>query len=157
MDTAIERIHAKIAEMEARIRDLRIAERELLALDKISARQTRTEFEPKQRQKPGPKPAQQPKLRGRPKASASTEARQTIGAAITEVLDQHGALSAAEIAEHIKTTGRDIDNRSVSFALQTLKKRDVVKSADGKWTLKARPRRARPMSSGDIQETVSAG
>jgi repressor of nif and glnA expression len=58
--------------------------------------------------------------------------------------DTKGALSAAEIAEHIRATGRDISNRTVSFSLQSLKKRGLAKSADGKWTLrKARSRRAR--------------
>ncbi|WP_425293992.1 winged-helix domain-containing protein [Methylocella tundrae] len=42
-------------------------------------------------------------------------------------MDQHGALSAAEIAEHVKATGRDINNRTVSFALQALKKRGLAK------------------------------
>ena len=37
MDTSIERLHAKIAELETKIADLRIAERELLALDGSSA------------------------------------------------------------------------------------------------------------------------
>jgi predicted transcriptional regulator len=45
-----------------------------------------------------------------------------------------GALSAAEIAEHIRATGRDINNRTVSFSLHALKKRGLAKSADGKWT-----------------------
>jgi hypothetical protein len=157
MDTALERIHAKIAELEAKISDLRIAERELQALDKVSARQTKTGPEPQPRQKPGRKAALKPKLRGKPKASEPAEARQTIGAAITEVLDQHGALSAAEIAERIKATGRDISNRTVSFSLQALKKRGLVKSADGKWTLKARSRRARQSSGGEAHETASAG
>lgn len=158
MDTALENIHAKIAELETRIADLRIAEREILALDKISAPRARTESEPKQRQKPGPKPTDQPKRRGRPKASEPTEGRQTIGAAIAEVLDQHGALSAAEISERIKATGRDIDNRSVSFALQALKKRGLAKNTDGKWAApKARGRRGRPMSSGNAADVASAG
>ncbi|WP_166796089.1 hypothetical protein [Methylocella tundrae] len=39
MPTAVEQIHAKIAELETKIADLRIAERELLALEKSSARQ----------------------------------------------------------------------------------------------------------------------
>jgi hypothetical protein len=159
MDTALEHIHAKIAELETKIAGLRIAEREILALDEVSARQARSELGPKQRQKAGPKPTtDQPKRRGRPKASEPTEGRQTIGAAITEVLDQHGPLSAAEIAETIKATGREIDNRSVSFALQTLKKRGLAKNTGGKWSApKARGRRGRPMSSGDANEAVSAG
>ena len=142
MDTALERIHAKIAELEAKIGDLRIAERELQALDKISARQTTTAAEPKAKQKPAPKASLRPKLLGKPKANAPAEARQTIGSAIAEVIDQHGALSAAEIAEHVKATGRDINNRTVSFALQALKKRGLAKNTGGKWSLpKARGRR----------------
>ena len=130
MDTSLERIRAKIAEMEAKIADLRIAEREIRALEKLPSRKTRPG--------PGPKPKR------KPEASNQAEARQTIGSAIADVLGQQGALSAAEIAEHIRTTGRDIGNRTVSFSLQSLKKRGLATGADGKWTLrKARSRRAR--------------
>jgi Ribonuclease R winged-helix domain len=130
MDTSLERIRAKIAELEAKIADLRIAEREIQALEKLPARKTRPA--------PGPKP------KPKPEASNQAEARQTVGSAIADVLGQQGALSAAEIAEHIRATGRDINNRTVSFSLQALKKRGLAKSADGKWTLrKARSRRAR--------------
>ena len=130
MDTSLERIRAKIAELETKLADLRIAERELLALEKFPVRKTRTA--------PGPKPKR------KPKASDQEEARHTIGAAIADVLGQHGALSAAEIADHIRATGRDINNRTVSFSLQALKKRGLVRSADGRWTLpKARSRRTR--------------
>ncbi len=159
MDTSIERIHAKIAELETRIADLRIAERELLALDAGSVRQTRTapESKPKAKQKPGPKATMQPKLGGKPKASEPAEARQTIGAAIGEVLVEHGALSAAEIAERIRATGREINNRTVSFALQALKKRGLAKSANGKWTApKARSRGARASSEAAAPEIEKA-
>jgi hypothetical protein len=132
MDTSLERIRAKIIELEAKIADLRIAEREIQALEKLPARKTRPA--------PGPKP--KPKLK--PEASNQAEARQTIGSAIADVLGQQGALSAAEIAEHIRSTGRDINNRTVSFSLQSLKKRGLAKSADGKWVLsKAGSRRIR--------------
>src|SRR5208337_1146972 len=97
MDTPLERIRTKIAELETKIADLRIAEREIQALDQVSAPLTRTASEPKLKQKPGPKATPRSKLRGEPKASEPTEPRQTIGAAISEVLDQHGALSAADI------------------------------------------------------------
>jgi Ribonuclease R winged-helix domain len=134
MDTSLERIRAKIAELEAKIADLRIAEREILALEKLPARKTRPA--------PGPKPKPKPKLK--PEASNQAEARQTIGSAIADVLGRRGALSAAEIAEHIRATGRDISNRTVSYSLQSLKKRGLAKSADGKWALpKADSRRAR--------------
>ena len=159
MDTSLERIRAKIAELEAKIADLRIAERELLALDQVSAPPTRTASEPKLKQKPGPKAKQKPrpKLRGEPRASEPAEPRQTIGAAISEVLDQHGALSAADIAERIKATGRDINNRTVSFALQALKKRGLAKNKDGKWTpSKTRSRRSQPASEGGAPETEKA-
>src|ERR1700724_1307114 len=129
MDTSLERIRAKITELEAKIADLRIAEREIRAL-KLPSRKTRPG--------PGPKPKR------KSDASNQAEARQTIGSAIADVLGQQSALSAAEIAEHIRATGRDINNRAVSFSLQSLKKRGLAKSADGKWTLrKARSRRAR--------------
>jgi hypothetical protein len=132
MDTSLERIRAKIAELEAKIADLRIAEREIRALEKLPSRKTR----------PGPGP--KPKPKRKPEASKQAEARQTIGSAIADVLGRRGALSAAEIAEHIRATGRDISNRTVSFSLQSLKKRGLAKSADGKWTLRmARSRRTR--------------
>jgi len=165
MDTPLERIHTKIAELETKIADLRIAEREIQALDQVSAPLTRTASEPKLKQKPGPKAKQKPepkatprpKLRGEPKASEPAEARQTIGAAISEVLDQHGALSAADIAERIKATGRDINNRTVSFALQALKKRGLAKNKDGKWTpSKTRSRRSQPASEAGAPETETA-
>jgi len=157
MDTTLERIHAKIAELEMKILNLRITERELQALDKISARRTKTTPEPKARQKPGPKPTLRPKLRGKPKASGDAERRQTIGAAISAVLAEHGALSAAAIAEHVKATGRDINNRTVSFALQALKKRGLVKNTDGKWAAaKARARRAPSLSGVSANEIKAA-
>ena len=134
MYTALERIRAKIIELEAKIADLRIAEREIQALDKLPARKTRPA--------PGPKP--KPKPKRKPEASNQAEARQTIGSAIADVLGRRGALSAAEIAEHIRAKGRDISNRTVSFSLQSLKKRGLAKSADGKWALpKANSRRVR--------------
>ena len=157
MDTALERIRTKIAELETKIADLRVAERELQGLDKTPVRQTKSASEPKPKQKPGPKPILRPRPSGQPTASEPAEARQTIGAAVADVLDQHGSLSAAEIAEHIKAAGRDINNRAVSFSLQALKKRGLVKTANGKWTLKARSRRARPQSgSGNVQEAALA-
>jgi hypothetical protein len=157
MDTALERIHAKIAELEAKIGDLRIAERELQALDKISARQTKTASEPKVKQKPGPKAGRQPKLQGKLEASEPGEARQTIGAAISAVLAEHGALSAAEIVERVKATGQDVSNRAVSFALQALKKRGLAKNIDGKWAApKARGRRPASGSAVSANETQAA-
>lgn len=127
MDTSLERIRAKIAGLEAKIADLRIAERELLALETVTA--------PRLKITPGPKPKR------KPRANGPAPAHQTIGAAIAEVLGQHGALPASEIAGHIKATGRDINNRAVSFSLQSLKKRGLAKSAGGKWMLaKRRPK-----------------
>jgi hypothetical protein len=157
MDTALEQIHAKIADLETKIANLRIAEREIQALDKISARQTTTASEPKAKQKLGPKPTLRPKLRGKPKASGEVEARQTIGAAISAVLAEHGPLSAAEIAEFVKATGRDINNRTVSFSLQALKKRGLAKNMDGKWAApKARGRRPASVSDVSADETKAA-
>jgi hypothetical protein len=117
MDTSIERIRAKITELEARLADLRIAERELLALETAPA----------------------PNSKRRPKAKGAAGARQTVGAAIAEVLTQHGAIPAAEIAGHIKAAGQEIGSRTISFTLQAMKKRGLVKIGGGKWKL-AKPR-----------------
>ncbi len=134
MSTSLERIREKITELETKISDLRIAERELQALEKGSA--------PKVPAARGPKPKRKPAADAQPAASAPPEGRQTIGSAITDVLGQHGLLSVGEIAERIKEAGRDINNRTVSFSLQALKKRGLVKGEDGKWTLpKARAKR----------------
>src|SRR5262245_58236018 len=108
MATSLKRIRAKIAELEARLTDLRIAERELIALEPASARRATT------RRAPKPKPTRRVKV--------APPARPTISAAIIEVLNAHGALPAAEIAEQIKAGGRDIGKRTVSHSLQALKK-----------------------------------
>lgn len=139
MNTAIVRIRAKIAEFEAKLADLRIAERELLALETVSLRTTaslrkttssrKTTRLQKKGAKRGPKP------KHGPEAIASSPKRQTSGEAIAEVLGQHGALSVPEIAGHIKAAGRDIDRRAVSYSLQAMKKQRRVKTSGGKWTL----------------------
>jgi hypothetical protein len=139
MDTSLERIRAKLAEFEAKIANLRIAERELLDLDKPSIHKTKV--------LPAEIIKSAVEVDARPvaaKADAEPVRHQTIGAAITDVLQRHGALSASAIAEQIVATGRDINNRAVSFALQALKKKGLVKSADGEWSLgKARAKRGR--------------
>jgi hypothetical protein len=84
--SALSLVEMARSELEATIADLRIAERELQALEKLPARKTR----------PAPAPKPKPKLK--PEASNQAEARQTIGSAIADVLGQEGALSAAEMA-----------------------------------------------------------
>ena len=122
MATLLERIRTKITELEARLAGLRIAERELVALE--------------------PAPARKSKLRPKRKRKGTPPARSTIGSAIAEVLHEHGALPASEIAEQIKVRGREIESRSVSFALQALKKQGRVRIRGGKWSL--RKARSRP-------------
>ena len=119
METSINRIRAKIAELEARIADLRIAERELEALDAA------------------PAPRMKPKARAKrkPKTSDTSKAPQTVGAAIAEVLNRNGALSLAELADQMKTAGREVSRGTLSNTIQTMKRRGVVKSVDGKWML----------------------
>jgi hypothetical protein len=145
MDTSLERIRTKISELEAKITDLRTAERELQALEGQQGRRTRAAAAPAPKPKRGrrpkgapvaaePKGAAEPKAKAAPKAKGAPRSGQTIGAAILESLDQQGSVSAAEIAEHIKASGRDISNRTVSFALQALKKRGLAKNTDGKWS-----------------------
>jgi hypothetical protein len=128
MKTSIDRIRAKIADLEARIADLRIAERELEALDAVSA--LRTKLKAKAKRKPA--------------THNASEARQTVGAAITEVLKRTGALPLAELAEQITAAGREVSSGTLSNTLQTMKKRGKVKSGGGKWMLpKTRAKRAR--------------
>ncbi len=150
MDTSLDRIQAKIAELETRLDSLKIAERELQQLEAPSINGVpSTKVRPSE--VPPTEPALVPKVRKArvprvPKAEpieamaeepADEDApKQTIGAAITDVLTQHGALTASAIAEAVVASGKDINNRAVSFALQALKKRGLVKSAGGEWSLK---------------------
>ena len=95
MKTSIDRIRAKIADLEARITDLRIAERELEALDTT--------------------PAPQGKLKAKAKRKQAThnasEARQTVGAAITEVLNRTGASSARRTRRTVEDGGEGGEQR----------------------------------------------
>ena len=127
METSIDRIRAKIAELEARIADLRIAERELEALDAAPALRTTPKA----------------KAKRKPTTDDASKAPQTVGAAIAEVLSRNGALPLAELAEQMRTAGREVSAGTLSNTLQTMKKRGMVKSGGGKWMLpKARAKRA---------------
>ena len=129
MKTSIDRIRAKIADLEARIADLRITERELEALDAEPV--LRTKLKAKAKRKPAPRNV--------------SEARQTIGAAITEVLNRTGALPLAELAEQLRAAEGEVSGGTLSNTLQTMKKRGAVTSGGGKWMLpKARAKRASP-------------
>ncbi len=128
MKTSIEHIRAKITELEARITDLRITERELAALDTA----------------PAPRGKLKAKAKRKPATRDASEARQTVGAAIIEVLTRTGALPLAELAEQLRTAEREVSGGTLSNTLQTMKKRGAVKSAGGKWMLpKTRAKRAR--------------
>jgi len=127
MKNSIDRIRAKIADLEARITDLRIAERELEALDTT----------------PAPRGKLKAKAKRKPATDNASEARQTVGAAITEVLKRTGALPLAELAEQLRAAEREVSSGSLSNTLQTMKKRGTVKSGGGKWMLpKTRAKRA---------------
>ncbi len=135
MDT-LERIRAKIAEVEAKLTDLRIAERELSALGPAPAKAAPAKAAPPPRAAP---PPMEVKARPGRKPKTATGPRQTIGAAITDALGDQAAVSVAEIAARIEATGRAIDKRSISYSLQAMKKQGRVKAADGNWML-AKPR-----------------
>src|ERR1700730_7286577 len=68
--------------------DLRIAERELMALERAPARKTTA--------------PRTPKVKPKRTQKGSAPVHPTISAAIAEVLNEHGALPGTEIAEHIK-------------------------------------------------------
>ncbi len=129
MDTSLELIRTKIADLEAKLANLRIAERELKELETPAARKA--------------KELPAPVVKSEVAANNESAPQQTLVGAITEILGEHGALSAANIAEQIVATGREINNRAVSFSLQALKKRGLVKNVDGEWSLaKRRSKRA---------------
>jgi hypothetical protein len=135
MDTSLDLIRAKITELEGRLASLRIAEREILELDGAPAR--RAPVAPKSAVKTAPEPATESD------SEPVTPPHQTIGATITDCLGEHGALSVPALAERITARGREINNRAISFALQALKKRGLVKSANGEWALAKRTRRVK--------------
>jgi hypothetical protein len=116
MKTSIEHIRAKITLLEARITDLRIAERELEALGAVSA----------------PRGKLKAKAKRKPATDNASEARQTVGAAITEVLKRTGALPLAELAEQLRAAEREVSGGTLSNTLQTMKKRGAVKNGGGK-------------------------
>jgi hypothetical protein len=119
MKNSIDRIRAKIADLEVKIADLRIAERELAALDTA----------------PAPRGKAKAKARRKSTAEAGTPAPQTVGAAIADVLTRNGPLPLAELAEQIRSAGREVSGGTLSNTLQTMKKRGAVKSSGGKWML----------------------
>jgi hypothetical protein len=148
MDTSLDRIQAKIAELEARLDSLKIAERELQQLDGPSTEAPSTKVPltealstepasvPKARKARVPRSPKAQPIEAAEEPVAEDASKQTIGAAIADVLTQHGALSASAIAEQVVAAGKDVNNRAISFALQALKKRGLVKSAGGEWSLK---------------------
>jgi hypothetical protein len=75
----------KIAELEAKLADLRIAERELVALESELVWKSTTPRAPE------PKPERTKEI--------GSPARQTVSSAIAEVLSVHRALPAVDIAE----------------------------------------------------------
>ncbi len=101
MKNSMARIRAKIADLEARIADLHIAERELEALDAGPILRMKLKAQAKQK----------------PATRNSSEARQTIGAAITEVLNRTGALPLSELAEQITAAGREVSGGTLSNSL----------------------------------------
>ena len=121
MNSALTQIREKIADLETKIVDLRIAEQELLAIELA--------FSQKEMAPARLKAEQTPRL------ISLSSTRQTIGAAIMEVLSTRGALSVAHIAEEIEAGGREIDRRKISFALQALKKQGRAELDDGNWVL----------------------
>jgi hypothetical protein len=87
MKTSIEHIRGKTTELEARIADLRIAERELEALDAT------------------------PASRRKPKAKAK-RTTMTDGA-IADTLNRSGPLPLAELADQIIPTARELDSLGI--------------------------------------------
>jgi hypothetical protein len=129
MNTAIDRVRTKIAELEAKLADLRIAERELRALEVPPAKKPSPAARPEPSARPKPTAGgHKAKGGGRPKG-------QTITGAVVEILRQQGTLTVPAIAKEIKSTGGKIGNRSVYYSLRELKKRGLAAVEGKNWTL----------------------
>lgn len=136
MNTALERVRTKITEIEARLADLRIAERELLTI----------EMPPRTKPAPATPPARpaetkaaRPSIGRKSSAARAAPKRPSISAKVVETLSRLGSLPVPEIAKEIKGKGRKISNRSISYALQDLNKRGLAAKDGGQWTLTQMP------------------
>jgi hypothetical protein len=136
MNTALERVRTKISELEARLADLRIAERELLALE-LPPRAKPARATPPAH--PAETKAGRAATRRQPTAARATPKRQSIAATVIETLSRLGSLPVPEIAKEIKGKGRKISSRSISYALKDLKKRGRVANEGSQWTLTQMP------------------
>jgi len=132
LETSLERIRARIAKLENSLINLRITESEIYALEGAPTKTDKVQAEP-------------PRKRGRKPKVVTSEAAESgaelsISATIKSLLKQNGPLSVKAMAAHIATAGRDINNRSLSFTLQALKKQGFVRSVAGEWKLLQRRR-----------------
>lgn len=131
MKSSLDRIREAIAELEETIASLRVAERELQGLERTSPTEPRA---------PRAEKGSRGKVRPTPAAVRAAPEAQTIAGAIAAVLDPRDGLAVADIAARVKAAGREIDNRGVSFALQAMKKKGLVKNGKKGWLL-GKPRR----------------
>ena len=134
MLTSLERIRAKISELEEKLTNLRIAERELVALENTTSQKAERGRKPKREQE---------QVAARSDDSAQMIEPQTMTTTIVEILTQHEPLTVPAIAQYAEALGRDISNRAISFTLQALKKRGLVKSEGREWTLIQARRKSR--------------
>ncbi len=132
MESSLERVRNQIATLELQITNLRIAEREILALSSTpAARPSRT---------PQSKPAAEPEarkqiIRRKRRIIAPALARQSITSSVADILRANGSLPVAAIAKEIRRTRRNVSNRAVSFAVQELKRRGVAVKNGAQWVL----------------------
>ena len=148
MPTAVEQIHTKIAQLEAQSATFHRRTRapgsrqDFSATNKDSPNaKSKAEAGPKAKREAAPRP------RGPKAASGQTQPGQPW-ARPSPRSSANMALPAAEVAERIKATGRDIDNRSSPLPCRSLKSAASPKTPDGKWTAATRRGRKSSVSPG---------
>lgn len=136
MNNALEHIRTKISEVEARLADLRITERELLTLE-MPPREIPDRATPPAR--PAESKAGRPAIHRKAGATRAAPKRQSIAATVVETLSRLGSVPVPEIAKAMKGKGRKISSRSISYALQDLKKRGLAAKDGSQWSLTQMP------------------
>jgi len=122
VEEQLTRIGLRIAATEEKLHRLRITERTLLDLLRDA---------PARAGSPIPAAQQMPGIR-----QFASQKRLSIPGLIVEALSQQQPLSVPQLSDHIARRGKKATNRAISFSLQALKRRGLLRSSDGEWRLR---------------------
>jgi len=113
MANTLDKIREAIAEHEEKLGDLRAAEKVVVALEGR---------------------LQSLRISGKDGNQTMPE-RQTVGAAIMTALSD-GQKNLGAILEHVNATGKNVNDQSISSALQILKKKNLIVRRGRMWKIK---------------------